>query len=983
MANNKVKIVGYAKKDFYNQGIEYRNFSPDLVGQQLTSDGGTSLFTSANFAITTNLDGKVNKNFVTKDFGDFTTLEDLKNGSEFYSEFYENSFKLKLNLDTTDVLNYAFFGSLREYIRVSLENIIITWPASLKITTYDAVDPSLTGSTVLNYVYNPTTNKSSFDVSTDRINNPFDINYLSSGSLLDTFNESNTLRNLTLNYANYVISNDYGKFKVIDFVGASASTTTTISFVVEGAPFPSFGAENIAYHIQPNDIKIEEFFTTLNDFENNLLNRSVVPIYTSKFTTYSEMDSGAIAETNIQLTWPTSDGYNIDFDTAGYELYVNQLISIAEANDDTKSNLMTRFLVSKSISEFDSVPTIDSIQQGTNGEKMNNALKIYGREFDEIKKYSDGISFANVVTYNKKNNTPDATLKNLARILGWDLTSSLSSTDIVDNYLTPNDSTYSGSSRGLTNTEAEIELWRRIILNTPWIWKSKGSRKAIEFIFKFIGVPDGLVTFNEHVYVAEETVDVDHAKFLMQYFNDTDDISTLNMDEDGYPRILPNTSDMYFQKAGLWYRTTGGDDPDIDLSMGNNPHIGPYDGGQAYIDQFTNCLVPNFEYTREVDERIEINQDNLFTNYNNGTFDECSGQTGLTESFGSSIEVTDIKGMDVSDCFNIITSITTIDGEAPSTGSTCDTVLEIKIGEPDTFDANCNYSGFTKQEDGLLLLTNYDGSTTLNVHPECCNALGYESEIGDDYYYVCRWGVYIDVNDCANYTPTGNFDANDYAIYQFVTGGTTTIVPKEECCFNNNLVGEATTGGFHCLELVVYDCGELVLIEPVPQFGDIQFYDPVTDTNVTVVEFSECCTLNGFAYRAARARAGYICYNNLEAILPTVTITNDACCSDEIVEDGPDPVEIPCEEWTLRTTTRIEQPIAVQYIDCDGVLQKAGDYIDVVFDRAIIFCAREIVSIDLGPNTPDITQVTKDNSYNTNRGDWGQLLYNGICGTPT
>jgi hypothetical protein len=42
---------------------------------------------------------------------------------------------------------------------------------------------------------------------------------------------------------------------------------------------------------------------------------------------------------------------------------------------------------------------------------MNKTLHIYGRNFDEINKYIKGISFSNVVTYDKQDNTPDIYLK--------------------------------------------------------------------------------------------------------------------------------------------------------------------------------------------------------------------------------------------------------------------------------------------------------------------------------------------------------------------------------------------------------------------------------------------------------------------------------------------------------------------------------------------------------------------------------------------
>jgi len=252
---------------------------------------------------------------------------------------------------------------------------------------------------------------------------------------------------------------------------------------------------------------------------------------------------------------------------------------------------------------------------------MTSGLKVYGREFDELNRYIDGLAYAHVVTYDKKDNAPDLVLKNLARIMGWDLTSSIEELDLITNYLTPRNSEYDGIDVGLTNAEAEIELWRRIILNTPWIWKSKGTRKTIEFLFKFIGTPDGLVTFNEYIYVANNSLDVDNITSMMEHFNNTSDISTLNVDDDGFPRVLPNTPDMYFQKAGLWYRTTGGPNPDIDILYGNNPHIGPYDGGQAYIDQFANCLIPNFVGVEGFEDIDLSGTDELFTNYQNGTFD--------------------------------------------------------------------------------------------------------------------------------------------------------------------------------------------------------------------------------------------------------------------------------------------------------------------------------------------------------------------------
>ena len=45
--SDKIKVVGYAQRVFFDNGIEYRNFTDDLVGNQLTenSDGESSILT--------------------------------------------------------------------------------------------------------------------------------------------------------------------------------------------------------------------------------------------------------------------------------------------------------------------------------------------------------------------------------------------------------------------------------------------------------------------------------------------------------------------------------------------------------------------------------------------------------------------------------------------------------------------------------------------------------------------------------------------------------------------------------------------------------------------------------------------------------------------------------------------------------------------------------------------------------------------------
>jgi hypothetical protein len=653
MSNNpRVKVVGYAKRDLFGNGIEYRNFSPDLVGLQIASEGGTPLFTMGNFNITTNMDPKSDKFFITNKFSNFVSLTDLDLSLANANKLLSDNAGVLLNLDKTNLKYNAQFGSLSEFVRVSLENIIINWPASLYVNNLalDVNNYSILGNTYDNYIYDYLSDTAFFRVNTTFINNKYQLNILKNGSILDTFNASNDLRNVTVNYAAYAVLLNGNEYPVLNFTAATHSTNDYVYFSVKGNPFSGISTSNISYHIKPNKIKEETFFNELPDFEAYLLNRLITPKYTAKFNYSVKSDDGVVLYTSDSVIWPTSDGYNIDFDTSGYIDYVTKLLDITTNNDLSTSDLMNRVLVSDSISSFDTAPiNIYDLDRDSTGQKVTKTLRIYGRSFDDINNFIDGISFANTVSYNKLDNIPDIYIKNLARVLGWELMTSVVENGLLSNYVTTSKSSYEGQSVGLTPVEADIELWRRLILNSPWLWKSKGTRKSIEFLLKFIGVPGGLVTFNEYIYKAEAPIDIDLFKLALDLNGlDNTDLSIYPIDGNGYPYPLANSDTLYYQNYGLWFRETGGLNSTQDILTGNNPHLGPYDGGFAYINQFKG-LIPNFSAVTLTSETITTGTTALFTNYDIGTITNYTGPIH--------VDVMNDDGSDIDKCVVVTSKI--------------------------------------------------------------------------------------------------------------------------------------------------------------------------------------------------------------------------------------------------------------------------------------------------------------------------------------
>ena len=246
---------------------------------------------------------------------------------------------------------------------------------------------------------------------------------------------------------------------------------------------------------------------------------------------------------------------------------------------------------------------------------------------------------AHVVTYDKKNNVPDALVKDLAYMLGLDPVTFITDNTFSKLYLPSNGGgEFSGTSTNMTQSEIDIELYRRLILNIAWIWKSKGTRKAVEFLFRFIGAPESLVNFNEYIVMVDKPLDVEEIKRFLYIYTGEVNLDIIPYDENGFPlppingdlvitnyidqttgQLVENDyTEMYFQKAGGWYRETYGSNVVTNLD-GNNPHVGPYDGGSEYLQYFSRCFIPNFNSEPTVTVTATTLGENYFLNYTTPT----------------------------------------------------------------------------------------------------------------------------------------------------------------------------------------------------------------------------------------------------------------------------------------------------------------------------------------------------------------------------
>ena len=516
----------------------------------------------------------------------------------------------------------------------------------------------------------------------------------------EVFENENTLRNFTLNFNKYIISHNGIEKTILSAGTPTQQTNSTLSVMVEGNPFPEITGlylSNIAFlnptynasipfFIKPNEIEEENFFTNLNDLQKNMLNRDISPKYTMVISKPVFTDEGVLVYTTETLKFPVlNDGYNLNFFDSFYLSYLDTLTEYSHNLDLTNTDTIIRKYVTEAVSTFMKIPRGDGNDLTLDSTKPRKLFRIYGRSFDETKKYMDGIKFAHVVTYNKKNNIPDNLVKDLSHMLGLEGFDFLNNFKIKENVLPSYGSvTYSGISKTLTNEELDIEIYRRLILNIAWLWKSKGARKAVEFLLRFIGAPESLINFDEYIVMVDKPLNMDKLKQMLFLYTGSiegveEELEKIPYDEDGFPLppkdgetmivdfiqgseeitggtnnlpiVISQPTQMWYQKAGGWYRETAGSNTNVLTLEGNNPHVGPYDGGSEYLSIFSKCYIPNYSAATSVSFSSTTFYENNFLNYNYGIVNGIDS--------GSTVYMTylDLNNQNIDDCLDVNYSI--------------------------------------------------------------------------------------------------------------------------------------------------------------------------------------------------------------------------------------------------------------------------------------------------------------------------------------
>ena len=446
--------------------------------------------------------------------------------------------KIRLKPNYTSIRDFACYGSAVKLVQGTVNGVITDFPAEMYLSndtlTLYKPDSSSTG-----YSFNDMNGTA---ITESILYNEYGIDITSENIQTDLI--INPLRYLALCGSSYTyiengIAYDFVGFSV---TGTSLGTCNTgkrvwvdklaevdITFISDktihvnvyrdykdGATYYTYTTGTPGACIRPKKQIIEKYFQECDDFTAVLLDRTSKPIYTSVFETPRGTDKGYVYEM-LSYIWPSSHGgFNPDLSGA-YYTYLQNLIDLGEYYDEHHTDNMWRSLTHEAIKALDwtYISNTDGDVEDMSvidTSRVEPITKIYGRQFDDLKRYIDGIKTVNTITYNQKSNIPDYNLTDVLANSGWE-TKTLK---ITGNNDITTKSLYPGLSTGYTASDANNEFMRRMKLNSQYLISTKGTRKGLDAILSMFG-------FEPEEYDIHESVCVFGGNGNYPHFcNDTD-----------------------------------------------------------------------------------------------------------------------------------------------------------------------------------------------------------------------------------------------------------------------------------------------------------------------------------------------------------------------------------------------------------------------------------------------------------------------------
>ena len=428
------------KHQLVNDGTVFERDITTIGAVNQFAPGQTPIYRSGNFIISVRNERGGTKQYNTQKWeqnkgGETWTLNNI--ADMVSKDENQDDTKIVLKNDYYDFRDFAYYGSLTELFRASMNDILDRFPGELYCVVGNETDE--TG--ILYYTVSSTVDLEGVENSVRlggnnnlyEISNPYGINIHSKEAPKDAdplkYFANEGYKKYTFSgspITSWVVTPNNNACKPGDKVADIIINSVTVYAYLgnNGNVYYLHAAAQNGVHIAPADDIFTEFYNGCNDLERILLNPSTSPKYKATFSVIGENDYGYTRELE-EFIFPTSaGGYNPTTDSN----YVDRLVKIGEFYDEYLTDNLYRSMTHEANKNFDWSYTREydedtEEEHFEGGQKIQKALRVFAREFDEQKKYIDNIKNTGRITYDDRANIPDYFLADVCEDDGWDIKS--------------------------------------------------------------------------------------------------------------------------------------------------------------------------------------------------------------------------------------------------------------------------------------------------------------------------------------------------------------------------------------------------------------------------------------------------------------------------------------------------------------------------------------------------------------------------------
>ena len=310
-----------------------------------------------------------------------------------------------------------------------------------------------------------------------------------------------------------------------DLLGANLPTSQQI---IDSYFSGSFG--NIKLNIDYSDFsKFVHYSSATERVDNFFYKLQTIETYNARIQTLQQV-SGSHALTNISQSISRRDTLIGGFD--GFEKWMYESVSASlYTHYSTSTNTIVPYpkqstypivfyptTSSQAESWYEGVYSSASLYDSQNESALINLIPIslkedtlnqdyllfvnmIGQHFDILWTYVESLTNINKREEHPNDGMSDELLYDVAKSMGWNLSSGWGQANLWEYVLgtdaSGNRSTTIGGLETKPKQKIRAEVWRRILNNLPYIYKSKGTARSIKALLSCYGIPETLLKIRE------------------------------------------------------------------------------------------------------------------------------------------------------------------------------------------------------------------------------------------------------------------------------------------------------------------------------------------------------------------------------------------------------------------------------------------------------------------------------------------------------